>query len=151
MTATPAPPRLDEHLCFKLYSTSLKMTQIYKPILAALRLTYPQYLVMVVLWEEEGIGIKDIAERLQQDSGSITPLVKRLETEGYLIRNRNPNDERNRVLTLTKAGKALRQQGLVVSRQIAEQCGISASVAGTLMADLDVLNANLASRADPDA
>lgn len=148
MTSATVPPRLDQHLCFKLYSTSLKMTQIYKPILAALRLTYPQYLVLVVLWEEEGIGIKDIAARLQQDSGSITPLVKRLEAEGYLIRNRNPNDERNRVLTLTKAGKELRKQGLLVSRQIAERCGIGPNVSASLMANLDELNGNLGNHQD---
>ena len=144
MPVDTAPPRLDEHLCFKLYSTSLKMTQIYKPILAELHLTYPQYLVLVVLWQEEGIGIKDIAERLQQDSGSITPLVKRLEAQGYLIRNRDPNDERNRVLTLTRAGKALRKEGLAVSKAIARRCGINAAVAADLMANLGQLNANLA-------
>ncbi|UUZ56206.1 MarR family transcriptional regulator [Massilia sp. H-1] len=101
MTTPLKPPLLADHLCFNLYSTSLKMTQLYKPLLAELRLTYPQYLVMLVLWEEEGLGIRDVAMRLDQDSGSITPIVKRLEAEGYLLRNRDPKDERNRVLTLT--------------------------------------------------
>ncbi|KQV53657.1 MarR family winged helix-turn-helix transcriptional regulator [Duganella sp. Root336D2] len=140
------PPTLDQHLCFKLYSTSLKMTQLYKPILAPLNLTYPQYLVMVVLWEEEGLGIKGLAERLRQDPGSITPLVKRLETEGYLLRDRDPNDERNRVLTLTDQGRKLRAAGLKVSQQIAEACAITAGDVERLAAGLDKLSSNLGAR-----
>lgn len=138
------PPTLDQHLCFKLYSTSLKMTQLYKPMLSALNLTYPQYLVMVVLWEQEGLGIKDIAARLQQDSGSITPLVKRLEAEGYLVRDRDPADERNRVLTLTEKGRRLRTEGLKVSEQIAQACAITMADLEKLSVGLDKLNRNLA-------
>jgi DNA-binding MarR family transcriptional regulator len=144
MSANKAmPPRLDQHLCFGLYSTSLKMTQLYKPVLTALNLTYPQYLVMVVLWEQEGLGIKDVAERLQQDSGSITPLVKRLEAEGYLLRSRDPRDERNRVLTLTDAGRALRAKGVEVSEHIAHGCDITHEEYLDLMAGLEKLNRHL--------
>lgn len=139
----PKPPTLDQHLCFKLYSTSLKMTQHYKPLLAELNLTYPQYLVMVVLWEQEGLGIKDIAQRLQQDSGSITPLVKRLEAEGYLLRGRDPQDERNRVLTLTAKGRDLRAAGLRVSQQFAHACAITHQDVEQLASGLDKLNSNL--------
>jgi DNA-binding MarR family transcriptional regulator len=138
-----APPTLDAHLCYQLYSTSLKMTQVYKQALAGTRLTYPQYLVMVVLWEREGVGIKELARRLRQDSGSITPLVKRLEAEGYLVRSRDPEDERNRVLTLTAAGHALRADGLRVSRDIAAACGITHADVQRMMADLATLSANL--------
>lgn len=137
------PPTLDQHLCFKLYSTSLKMTQLYKPLLAPLSLTYPQYLVMVVLWQQEGLGIKGLAERLQQDSGSITPLVKRLEAEGYLLRERDPHDERNRVLTLTDKGRKLRAEGWKVSQQIAQACAITAGEVERLAAGLDQLSRNL--------
>lgn len=137
------PPRLDQHLCFKLYSTSLKMTQLYKPMLTALNLTYPQYLVMVVLWEQEGLGIKDIAQRLQQDSGSITPLVKRLEAEGYLLRSRDPQDERNRVLTLTQAGRDLRAEGVRISEAIAHACQISHADLLQMAGSLDRLNQTL--------
>ena len=140
---SPAPPRLDQHLCFAMYSTSLKMTQIYKPLLLPLGLTYPQYLVMVVLWEHEGVGIKDIAARLQQDSGSVTPLVKRLEAEGYLLRDRDPKDERNRVLTLTAKGRGLRAAGLDVSRRIAEACDITHAEFESMMAGLQKLGAHL--------
>jgi MarR family transcriptional regulator, organic hydroperoxide resistance regulator len=138
------PPTLDQHLCFKLYSTSLKMTQLYKPLLAPLNLTYPQYLVMVVLWEEEGLGIKGVAERLQQDPGSITPLVKRLETEGYLARGRDPGEERNLVLTLTDKGRKLRAEGCKVSQQIAQACAITTADVERLAGGLDKLSRNLA-------
>lgn len=141
--AVAHPPVLDQHLCFKLYSTSLKMTQLYKPMLAALNLTYPQYLVMVVLWEREGLGIKDVAARLQQDSGSITPLVKRLEAEGYVLRSRDPQDERNRVLTLTTAGKALRKDGVRISEAIAHACALTHGEVADMMGGLEQLNARL--------
>lgn len=111
-------------------------------------LTYPQYLMMVVLWEEEGLGMKDLAARLGQDNGSITPLVKRLEAEGYFIRNRNPHYERNRIITLTRAGKDLRAQGLKVSEQIQRLCGIGSDVAVQLMASLDQVNQNLSAAQD---
>lgn len=142
----PVPNTLDQHLCFRLYSTSLKMTQLYKPLLSALKLTYPQYLVMVVLWEQEGLGIKDLAERLQQDSGSITPLVKRLEAEGYLLRARDPRDERNRVLTLTEAGRQLRAQGVELNAAIAAGCGVSHDEFVIMMAALEKLGARLGAR-----
>lgn len=143
MTTDLHPPLLAQHLCFKLYSTSLKMTQLYKPLLTELKLTYPQYLVMVVLWEEEGLGIKDVAERLQQDPGSITPLVKRLEAGGYVIRARDPADERNRVLSLTQAGKDLRADGVRISQCIALACGISLADVEQLSIGLDLLNKSL--------
>lgn len=139
----PVPPRLDQHLCFLIYNTSLKMTQTYKPLLSALNLTYPQYLVMVVLWEEQGLGIKDVAQRLHQDSGSVTPVVKRLEAEGYLLRERDPRDERNRVLTLTPAGQALRAAAIQVSEDFAAQCAVSFEEVDSLMTNLHKLNRNL--------
>ncbi|MFZ6731315.1 MarR family winged helix-turn-helix transcriptional regulator [Undibacterium sp. Ji42W] len=140
---TRKPPLLADHLCFNLYSTSLKMTQLYKPLLAELNLTYPQYLVMVVLWEEEGLGIRDLASRLGQDSGSITPVVKRLEAEGYLLRNRDPKDERNRVLTLTDEGNKLRAAGVRISQTIATACGLQLTDFKQLMAGLNKLSSHL--------
>jgi DNA-binding MarR family transcriptional regulator len=137
------PPTLDMHLCYKLYSTSLKMTQLYKPLLATLNLTYPQYLVMLVLWEQEGIGMKDLAERLWLDAGSVTPLVNRLEASGYVIRSRNAQDERSRVLKLTAAGQQLRDTAHDISQQIISLCAINASTADKLMDNLDILNGNL--------
>lgn len=134
---------LDDKLCFQLYATSLKMTQLYKPMLSALGLTYPQYLVMLLLWDQEGLGIKDLAERLQQDSGSITPLVKRLEAQGYLLRERDPRDERNRVLTLTPAGRQLRQASAAIDQAIADNCSVIAPEFEVMMEGLRKLNARL--------
>jgi DNA-binding MarR family transcriptional regulator len=119
------------------------MTQLYKPMLAELNLTYPQYLVMVVLWEQEGLGIKDVAEQLQQDSGSITPLVKRLEAVGYLTRSRDPQDERNRVLTLTKAGKDLRSAGVKIAQSIAKACALTQGDYQDMMNSLATLGMQL--------
>jgi DNA-binding MarR family transcriptional regulator len=141
--SAPTPPRLSEHLCFNLYSTSLKMTQLYKPMLAELKLTYPQYLVMVVLWEQEGLGIGELAARLDQDPGSITPVVKRLEAEGYLVRNRDPRDERNRIVTLTDKGKDLRAAGVEVSKNIASACKLKLSEVHQVMEILTKLGRNL--------
>jgi DNA-binding MarR family transcriptional regulator len=141
----PAPPTLGQHLCYKLYSTSLRMTQLYKPLLSELNLTYPQYLVMVLLWEEEGISLKDIALRLGQDQGSITPLVKRLESVGYVLRSRNPRDERNKIVTLTPAGKELRAEALELSKKIVAFSRLTAEEAHSLMSLLDRLADHLGS------
>ncbi|MBB3213264.1 DNA-binding MarR family transcriptional regulator [Herbaspirillum sp. Sphag1AN] len=137
------PPTLEQHLCFSLYSTSLKMTQLYKPLLAPLNLTYPQYLVMVVLWQEQGLGVKDVAQRLQQDSGSITPLIKRLEAQGLISRSRDSRDERNVLLELTAAGEAMRRAGVKVSEAIADGCAIRPAEFERMMADLSKLNKKL--------
>lgn len=139
----PPAPTLDQHLCFKLYATSLKMTQLYKPLLSELKLTYPQYLVMVLLWERQGLGIKDVAARLEQDPGSITPLVKRLEAEGYLVRDRNPRDARNRVLTLTAAGRQLRLAAVGLSQAIAAACAIAPDELSAMSRSLNSLNKRL--------
>ncbi|SFB52089.1 MarR family winged helix-turn-helix transcriptional regulator [Azotobacter beijerinckii] len=101
---------LDNQLCFALYSTSLLMTKVYKPLLQALGLTYPQYLAMLVLWEGDGITVGEISARLLTDPGSLTPLLKRLEAEGLLSRTRSSKDERVVELHLTERGRALHDQ-----------------------------------------
>ena len=101
---------LDNQLCFALHSTSLLMTKVYKPLLKALSLTYPQYLAMLVLWENDGITVGDISKRLLTDPGSLTPLLKRLEAEGLIKRLRSKQDERVVELHLTAAGNALKEQ-----------------------------------------
>jgi MarR family transcriptional regulator, organic hydroperoxide resistance regulator len=99
---------LDNQLCFALYSTSLAMTKLYKPLLEELGLTYPQYLVMLVLWEEDGPMVSELGERLYLDSGTLTPLLKRLEAAGLIARVRDTQDERRVHITLTAAGRKLR-------------------------------------------
>ncbi|AVB15872.1 MULTISPECIES: MarR family winged helix-turn-helix transcriptional regulator [Pseudomonas syringae group] len=105
---------LDNQLCFALYSTSLMMTKVYKPLLQALGLTYPQYLAMMVLWEKDGLTVGDVSTRLLTDPGSLTPLLKRLEGEGFISRTRSKEDERVVLLHLTEQGRALQHQALSI-------------------------------------
>jgi DNA-binding MarR family transcriptional regulator len=102
--------KLDNQLCFALHSTSLQMTKAYKPLLQSIGLTYPQYLAMLVLWEQDGITVSEMSQHLLTDPGSVTPLLKRLEVEGLLQRTRSKEDERVVQLHLTAKGCALQEQ-----------------------------------------
>lgn len=106
--------QLDKQLCFALYSTSLAMTKLYKPLLSALDLTYPQYLVMLALWEQDGLSVSDLGQRLFLDSGTLTPLLKRMEQAGLLERSRSATDERRVQVTLTPQGLALKARAAAV-------------------------------------
>jgi DNA-binding MarR family transcriptional regulator len=119
MTQRPALPlTLDQQLCFALYSTSLAMTKAYKPLLEKLGLTYPQYLAMLVLWENDDVTVKDIAARLNLDSATVTPLLKRLEAQGYLERLRGVEDERLVYIRLTRTGATLKRTARDVPAEI---------------------------------
>jgi len=109
MTHSPAMP-LDNQLCFSLYATTIAINRTYKPMLDSFGVTYPQYLVLNVLWEEDGQTIGDIASRLSLEPSTITPLVKRLEQAEFLSRQRKPDDERQVAVSLTKKGKNLQKQ-----------------------------------------
>ena len=98
---------LDDFVCFALYRASLATTRAYREVLAPWDLTYPQYLVMLVLWEEESVPIGRLGERLQLDSGTVSPLVRRLESMGHVERRRSPDDERSTIVSLTESGAAL--------------------------------------------
>ncbi|MPQ85641.1 MarR family transcriptional regulator [Pseudomonas sp. MAFF 730085] len=134
---------LDNQLCFALHSTSLLMTKVYKPLLQALGLTYPQYLAMMVLWEEDGLTVGEISSRLLTDPGSLTPLLKRLEAEGLLSRTRSREDERVVVVELTKAGRALQEKAKGVPQCILGASGMALEQLRKLQADLIALRANL--------
>lgn len=99
---------LDNQLCFALYSASLAMTKLYKPLLDEIGLTYPQYLVMLALWEREGVMVSELGQRLSLDSGTLTPLLKRLEAAGLVTRLRDVQDERRVHVHLTAAGRKLK-------------------------------------------
>lgn len=101
--------RLDHQLCFALYSTSLAMTKLYKPMLGELGLTYPQYLVMLALWETDQQAVSDLGAKLALDSGTLTPLLKRLESAALVTRQRDAQDERRVLVSLTLDGKKLKQ------------------------------------------
>jgi DNA-binding MarR family transcriptional regulator len=133
------PPALDMHLCFKLYSASLKMTQLYKPLLASLNLTYPQYLVMLVLWESEPKGVKELGEELGLDSGTLSPLLKRLETLGLVERRRSGEDERRVAVHLTLAGRALSSKANGIPQRLADAAGLSAEELEQLRTTLERL------------
>lgn len=128
--STPLPAsemlQLDNQLCFALYSTSLAMTKLYKPLLEALGLTYPQYLVLLVLWENDGLMVSALGDRLFLDSGTLTPLLKRMEAAGWLTRQRDTQDERRVTIRLTSAGRSLRVQAEKIPGCIldASQCAL---------------------------
>jgi DNA-binding MarR family transcriptional regulator len=115
---------LDNQLCFALYSTSLMMTKVYKPLLQALGLTYPQYLAMMVLWERDGLTVGEVSTRLLTDPGSLTPLLKRLEGEGLISRTRSKDDERVVLLHLTEQGRAVQHKALTVPGCILSASGL---------------------------
>jgi MarR family transcriptional regulator, organic hydroperoxide resistance regulator len=118
--------QLDNQLCFALYSTSLAMTKLYKPLLEELGLTYPQYLAMLVLWERDGLMVSELGDRLYLDSGTLTPLLKRLEASGYVSRIRAVDDERRVHITLTSLGRKLKTRAAKIPGCIlsASQCAL---------------------------
>ena len=134
---------LDNQLCFALHSTSLLMTKVYKPLLQALGLTYPQYLAMMVLWEEDGLTVGEISSRLLTDPGSLTPLLKRLEVEGLLSRTRSRDDERVVVVELTEAGRTLQEKAMGIPQCILGASGLELEQLRKLQADLIALRSNL--------
>ena len=123
---TNAMLELDNQLCFALYSASLAMTKVYKPLLDELGLTYPQYLVMLVLWERDDLMVSELGERLYLDSGTLTPLLKRMELSGLITRLRAVEDERRVHITLSAAGRKLKARAAKVPACIlsASQCSV---------------------------
>ncbi|MBB2989083.1 DNA-binding MarR family transcriptional regulator [Mycolicibacterium iranicum] len=107
-------PRLDEQLCFALYSASRAVTAAYRPLLEELGLTYPQYLVLLVLWEDEPCSVGHLGDRLHLDSGTLSPLLKRLESAGLVRRRRSEDDERRVDITLTPQGRALEDRAACI-------------------------------------
>ncbi len=120
-----ALPTLDQQLCFALYSASRAMTASYRPLLADLGITYPQYLVMLVVWEEERLSVGRLGERLRLDSGTLSPLLKRLESAGLIRRERSADDERVVEVVLTDAGRSLEERAHDVPRQAYLATGLS--------------------------
>ena len=112
-------PRLDQQLCFALYSAVNRVTRLYRPVLAALGLTYPQYLTMLALWERSPRTVGALGEALDLDSGTLTPLLKRLEKQDMIVRRRDPADERRVMVELTAAGHALRERAAEVPASLA--------------------------------
>ncbi len=140
---TPAPEdalKLENQLCFLLYAASKELVKQYKPMLDALDLTYTQYIAMLVLWEHEAVSVKDLGGYLQLDSGTLTPLLKRLEHKGYVKRSRSAADERMLTLSITAAGAALKEKALSIPGRIAQCLPISQEDALSLYGLLKKIN-----------
>ena len=136
--------QLDHQLCFKLYAASRAIIRGYRPMLDALGLTYPQYLAMLVLWEWQQqppaqATVKALGERLMLDSGTLTPLLKRLQQQGLLLRQRSQVDEREVCLQLTPAGVQLRERVLPLRQQLIESAGLDGEEPSALREQLDQL------------
>jgi DNA-binding MarR family transcriptional regulator len=136
--------KLDNQVCFALYSASLTMTKVYKPLLAKLDITYPQYLVLLVLWEHGESTVSALGEKLYLDSGTLTPLLKRLEALGYIQRTRDAADERRVIVSLTAAGKKLKTRAEAVPQDILCATGCTVTELKTLTRELVALRGALA-------
>ncbi|MBE7732355.1 MarR family transcriptional regulator [Devosia sp. CC-YST696] len=134
---------IDQMLCFAVYSAGHAFTRFYKPRLEALGLTYPQYLVFLVLWERDDISVKTLGERLFLDSGTITPLIKRLEARGLVTRRRDEDDERQVRIRLTAEGKALKAKAESVPLAAMKGTGLSDEAADALRHELLALRERL--------
>jgi DNA-binding MarR family transcriptional regulator len=123
---------IDQQLCFALYSASRAMTAAYRPVLTEMNLTYPQYLVMLVLWEEGRVTVGRLGERLQLDSGTLSPLLKRLEGNGFVRRERSRDDERLVEVTLTPAGRRLEDRAQCIPEELGRVTGMTQQQAADL-------------------
>ena len=135
--------KLDDFLCFAVYSASHAFSRVYKPMLDQLKLTYPQYLVMVALWETDDQTVGALGDRLSLESNTLTPLLKRLEITGYVRRDRDPRDERQVRVSLTEAGRDLRAEAEKVPACILEASGLDAADLGRLRQQITALRGAL--------
>src|ERR1700759_2151426 len=135
--------RLDNQICFAVYSAAHAFNRVYKPLLDRLGLTYPQYLVMLVLWERDGVPVKDIGERLFLDSGTLTPLLKRLEAAELIKRTRSTEDERQLMIALTAKGEALREKARALPQAILASSACSLGELSAMKNDLIALRDKL--------
>jgi len=117
--------KLENQTCFAIYACAKEITRLYQPVLKDLGLTYTQYIAMLALWERDGVSVKELGERLFLDSGTLTPLLKKLEAQGLLTRVRDADDERQLLIRLTEGGRALKEDALKVPEQVFCQSGVN--------------------------
>ena len=134
---------LNDFLCFGLYAGNHAMNRVYQPLLKALGLTYPQYLVMVMLWAHDDQSVGELGRKLYLESNTLTPMLKRLEALGYVSRGRDPQDERQVRIRLTKQGKALQTEAACIPPEIIEATGMSIEELKGLVRKIDSLRSNL--------
>jgi DNA-binding MarR family transcriptional regulator len=123
-TTVENPLALQEQVCFALAVASRRVVALYRPVLGPMGLTHPQYLVMLALWEHGSVSVRELSHLLQLDPGTLSPLLKRLESAGLVRRERNPNDERALAVELTREGRALRRRALKVPPAVVERLGM---------------------------
>ena len=140
--------QLNDMLCFTVYSTAHAFNRVYKPLLDALKLTYPQYLVMLGLWERDGVTVKQIGELIHLDSGTLTPLLKRLETQGHISRERDALDERRVIVRLAPAGRRLKAQARRIPQEIGRASGCELSEIVDLTRQLTAMRDALTKQAE---
>jgi DNA-binding MarR family transcriptional regulator len=140
--------RLDEQLCFALYAASRAMTSCYRPMLDALGLTYPQFLVLLVLWERGDMQVTGIGQALQLETGTLSPLLKRLEATGLITRTRQAGDERSVLVALTPEGRDLEARAAAVQREVASVTALHDAELATLRSTLHTLTGSLRAAAD---
>ncbi|MEV1291035.1 MarR family transcriptional regulator [Pseudonocardia sp. NPDC049635] len=138
-----APLPLDEQLCFALHSASRAMTGCYRPVLDAIGLTYSQYAVLLVLWAEESIPQRELGERMFLDSGTLSPMLTRLESRGLITRFRRPDNERSVQVSLTDEGAALRERAVVAQNEVVRATGLPIEQLASLREELQRLAARL--------
>jgi DNA-binding MarR family transcriptional regulator len=134
---------LDQQLCFAVYSAAHALNRTYKPLLDPYGLTYPQYIALMTLWEEDGRTVKALGARLGLDSGTLSPLLKRLEAAGYIRRARDRKDERQVLVTLTDKGHAMKREAVAIRLEIGKATGCSIEALQALTADLQALAGQL--------
>lgn len=134
--------KLENQLCFPLYAAARNVTNLYTPYLKPLGLTYTQYLVFLVLWEKDGIPVGEICEKLELDNGTVTPLLKKMQTEGYIEKHRSEKDDRVVVINLTEKGKSLQEQAKDVPSRVSDCISLSTEKAQALYALLYELLGN---------
>lgn len=148
-SSLPAPSlELDQQLCFALYSTMLGLNKVYRSLLKDLGLTYPQYLVMLVLWQRDDLTVSEIGERLFLDSPTLTPLLKRLESAGFVARNRSAADERQVIVSLTLAGQRVRERARDIPACVAAAMECTPGEIDTLRSQLTDMRSKLYKNAD---
>lgn len=144
----PAVPKLGDFLCFAIYSANLAFGRAYKPILEELGLTYPQYITIVALWDGDRQTVSGLGEKLFLESNTLTPILKKLEGMGYVRRERDAADERQVFVSLTDAGRRLREKGL--ERNLVPACGLTADEFATMRRAVAALRDNLVKTAQAD-
>lgn len=148
---TSNPLQLDRQLCFAIYACSREITKLYRPLLQDLGLTYTQYVTMLALWEEDNVSVNALGHKLYLDSGTLTPLLKKLETAGWIVRTRDKQDERSVVITLTESGTALREKAVAIPYKLACQLKATPEEGAALLDQVHTLLDRMRKAPDSDS